>query len=132
MITGIGNDLAPEDAAGLALFEALKARLPEAKFQRWVSPRPELALGLEKQRGPLVFIDSLAPEAGDTLLLCLWRPGLLKEETPVSSHGFGLSEVLALAKALRGALPPVYLVGVPPSGAEASEAAAYIKEVCHA
>ncbi len=132
-VIGVGNDHAPQDAAGLWLFAALRGRLPGACFVRWVSPRPELALALQGQGGTLAFVDSVAPEnAGDGLLLSPWRPGLLVEETPVSSHGFGLSEVLALSGAL-GASPTVHLVGVPPVDPVPDQwvnaAADYLREV---
>lgn len=115
-LIGLGHPEAEVDQSGLRLFEALQAKFPKAETERWVTPKVEAAedLALYAVRDVVVIVDSLGPGQGrDEPLMTRYRPGLLDDEEPVSTHGFGLGPLLELATALSGAPPMVYLVGVP-------------------
>ncbi len=115
LVVGIGQEAAGDDAVGL-----LVARVVAAQgIAALESSDAAVLLALLAEGRALVVVDAVvgAGAAGDVLHL---RPDdLVGAHAPISSHGIGVVEALALAGILRGAdtLRAVEIVGVIVDGA---------------
>ena len=114
LILGIGNAWASDDGVGPEVVRRAQARLvglernaaSEVGFV--IMARPDLAL-LDRLAGVdrLILVDGVVSGATPgTLHRRAWRPGLVEERgvERASSHGFGVKELLEMARAL-GKLP---------------------------
>lgn len=115
LVVGIGQEAAGDDGVGL-----LVARMVAAEgIAALESTDAAVLLALLAEGRALVVVDAVvgAGEAGAVLHL---RPDdLAGAHTPISSHGIGVAEALALAGVLQGAdaLRAVEIVGVIVDGA---------------
>jgi hydrogenase maturation protease len=113
-IVGLGQRAAGDDGVGIAVLDWLR--------ERGVAPAVELAEAWEasglgallESPGPVVLVDAvLAPAPGRILEL---TPAQLDDSrrTPVSSHGIGVAEAIALARLLAPdrLSPALRIVGV--------------------
>jgi len=115
MIVGCGNPDASDDGAGLEIVRRLRER-DDCGCDLRAEPAPGVdLLELFPLAEVIVFVDAvLSGGAPGTLYL---TPLPTKELEPralgsLSSHGWGIGEVLKLADALRRPVPRLFLVGV--------------------
>ncbi|MGA8922124.1 MAG: hydrogenase maturation protease [Candidatus Dormiibacterota bacterium] len=110
LVAGLGNELRGDDAAGLLAARAIRAlRLENVDVEEHSGDVAALAESMA-HHAEVVVIDAVVSSA---------PPGTLSELNPdgavtrgrSSSHGLGVSEALALARAL-GATPHVRLIGI--------------------
>lgn len=113
VVFGIGQPMAGDDGVGVEVAQRLAADGIAARVASDASP----ILSLLDDGLRVIVIDAVvgAGRAGDVVLL---RGGELAagpaSAAPVSSHGFGLAEVIGLARALHGdaAAEAVTVVGI--------------------
>ncbi|MFN3076451.1 MAG: hydrogenase maturation protease [Alphaproteobacteria bacterium] len=116
-VIGVGNRFAGDDGVGLVLAEALAEAPPCPGYS--VMPREQadaltLAHDLLELPGPALIVDCADMGVGEGEWRCLSLPEELAAPSPsLSTHGLGLSEALALARAL-GYPHAVHLFGVQP------------------
>ncbi|MGA7912886.1 MAG: hydrogenase maturation protease [Candidatus Dormiibacterota bacterium] len=110
LVAGIGNELRGDDAAGLLAARAIRAlRLDNVDVEENSDDVAALAESMARH-AEVVVVDAVVSSA---------PPGTVRELNPdgsvtrgrSSSHGLGVSEALALARAL-GATPHVRLIGI--------------------
>ena len=122
-VIGIGQPAAGDDGAGIAVVRLLRehARLPAGVEIHETSDPGRLMALLDGIRRA-VLVDALVSDQSPGQIKCL-RPEALARypQAPVSSHGVGVAEAIALARALAsdtGGID-IRVVGVtirPPSG----------------
>jgi hydrogenase maturation protease len=117
LIIGCGNPLRGDDAAGLRVAAALRARGIPARDSR---ADPAELVGWFREARRVILVDALAADLPPGTVRA-WEAG--REALPrwpfdVSSHGWGLVEAIELARAL-GALPErVTVYGIAGAGFE--------------
>ena len=110
LVIGLGSDLRGDDAAGLLAARLLaERRLPGVRVEESAGDAVALAWILARHARAVV-IDAVATggPAGGVLELL---PGDLSARGGPSSHGLGVVEALALARAL-GGTPDVRVIGI--------------------
>jgi hydrogenase maturation protease len=117
-VVGLGSQLSGDDAIGLVLVDAIRARFPAAAVTCDAWPAADaltIAHDLLAQDGPVVVVDcaDMGLRPGSYRLLSLDEVRLHVKHSPVSVHGIGLAEALELARIL-GHAQPVHLFGVQP------------------
>lgn len=114
LVIGIGNEFRCDDAAGLMVAEALKAKaLPGLDIVLYHGEGTGL-MALWKGRERVVVVDAVSSgrPAGHLHLLDAAHDAIPPDLTPFSSHVFGLGGAVELARDL-GELPPVlWIIGV--------------------
>jgi hydrogenase maturation protease len=115
-IIGIGNVLAGDDGAGVELVRRLEARNRGETRYFFTSVQGGVDLLEIFPHADIVLIadavQSGAPP-GTIRLLPLPSPHVIpRSQATLSNHGWGLSETLELAAALRQAVPPLWLLGI--------------------
>jgi hydrogenase maturation protease len=110
LVVGLGNDLRGDDAAGLLAARAIRElRLDQVDVEDHLGDVAALAESMARY-AEVVIVDAVVSGA---------PPGTVRELDPdasvtrarSSSHGLGVSEALALARAL-GAGTHVHLIGI--------------------
>lgn len=110
LVIGVGNDLRGDDAAGLLAARRLAERgLPDVDVEESAGDAVSLAVSLARHERAVV-IDAL-DSAGPPGLIVELSPAELARSRRGSSHGLGLVEAIALARAL-GRGPDVRVVGI--------------------
>jgi hydrogenase maturation protease len=115
MIVGCGNPDAGDDSAGLEFVRRLRER-GDCGCDLRAEPAPGVdLLELFPLAEVIVFVDAVVSGGAPGTLYLTPLPA--KELEPralgsVSSHGWGIGEVLKLADALRRPVPRLFLVGV--------------------
>ncbi len=108
-IIGVGSPQGP-DSLALLLCERLREESPEIGGDWHLCTVPAQLPALMADHAAVVLLDALAGDGAGPRLL---TPDDLADEPPLSSHGFGVGEALALARAL-GHLPEVcHVIGLP-------------------
>lgn len=146
-IIGIGNRWASDDGVGPEVVDQLQTRLEneaagfETRIECKSFSRPDLAL-IEAMEGcrKAVFVDAVVSGAPPgTLHILEWQPGVIlpRGVERASSHGFGLREVLELAKTLDRLPEQVLICGIEVTSTEpgigfTSEVAAAVPEAVDA
>ncbi len=116
-VVGCGNVSASDDGLGIELVERLRRGHPEKSpcaFSRVPSAGTEL-LDLLDSREPILFVDAVTGEFPPGTLHLIPLPSSSLKAKPVSSlssHGWGLLETIELARRLKPALPPMFLLGI--------------------
>ncbi len=121
-VIGIGNPLRGDDGVGPRLIEVLRRHpLPDDIVLI------DLGLGgldllplLEEGWEKVIIVDAadLGCPPGSFRCFTPQEARLLREDSPLTLHNAGVSEVLALAEALERPLPPMLIFGVQPSRLE--------------
>ena len=96
-IIALGQDAAGDDGAGPAVLEELRRRGADTRAELIRAPHAGALLALLDTPAPVVIVDAaVGGSPGDVLHL---RPPELRNATarPLSSHGLGVEEALALA-----------------------------------
>jgi hydrogenase maturation protease len=116
-VVGCGNVSASDDGLGIELVERLRREHPEkgpCNFSAIPSAGTEL-LDLLDSREPILFVDAVTGEFPPGTLHLIPLPSSSLNAKPVSSlssHGWGLLETIELARRLKPALPPMFLLGI--------------------
>ncbi len=114
LVIGCGTWMAGDDAAGLELARQLRAEGCDC------GPRdlPRLSLevlGLFEEAERVLFLDAVVSGApvGTLHLVPLPWPGMEPRSLgSVTTHGWGIAEILRLAEALHRRVPKLYLLGI--------------------
>lgn len=110
LVAGVGNELRGDDAAGLLAARAIRdLRLDDVDVEEHTGDAAALAESMGRYP-EVVIVDAVVSSA---------PPGTVRELDPdgatarsrFSSHGLGVCEAIALARAL-GATPRVRLIGI--------------------
>ncbi|MHB9001836.1 MAG: hydrogenase maturation protease, partial [Thermoanaerobaculia bacterium] len=114
LIIGCGNEFAGDDAAGVEIVRRVVERYGE-KYEFHAAPRVAIEL-LEILAGRdwAIVIDAVASGAppGTIHVVALHAHSLVTRSLGgVSSHGFGLAEVLGFAEKLGRPMPKLSLIG---------------------
>jgi hydrogenase maturation protease len=116
-VVGCGNVTASDDGLGIALVERLRSKsFDKSLCEFTVVPYagPEL-LTLMREGETILFVDAVTSGSppGTVHLIPLPSPSLeAKPVSSLSSHGWGLLETIELARRLKPALPPMFLLGI--------------------
>jgi hydrogenase maturation protease len=115
LVIGCGNWLAGDDAAGLELARRLRQSGLEECGARDL-PRLSLeVLDLFEKSERVLFLDAVMAGApvGTLHLVPLPWPGMEPRSLgSVTTHGWGIAEIVRLAKSLHRRLPKLYLLGI--------------------
>ena len=114
LVIGCGNWMAGDDAAGLELARQLRAQGSDC------GPRDLPRLSLEvldlfEEAERVLFLDAVVSGApvGTLHLVPLPWPGMEPRSLgSVSTHGWGIPEIVRLAEALHRRVPKLYLLGI--------------------
>ncbi len=114
LVVGIGNPFRGDDGVGPYVAERVAAlHLPDVEVV--VEADPLELLDLLDKPGALVVLDAVAPQ-GDPGRVTVWTvddlPGPRASGPPNGTHGLGVLETLALARALGRLRARVVIVGV--------------------
>lgn len=110
LVAGLGNELRGDDAAGLLAARAIRALLLEnVDVEEHSGDVVALAESMARH-AEVVVVDAVVSGAPPGTL-CELNPDGAVTRARSSSHGLGVSEALALARAL-GATPHVRLIGI--------------------
>jgi len=107
IVVGIGQDAAGDDGVGLAVARVLAARGLEVLERADAS----IILELAAQRRPFVIVDAVVGGGPPGTVIRIEVDALNAGPAPLSSHGLGIAEALALARELYGEID-VAIVGV--------------------
>ncbi|OFX19399.1 MAG: hypothetical protein A2V77_04080 [Anaeromyxobacter sp. RBG_16_69_14] len=110
-IIALGQPAAGDDGVGLAVLERLRASVPGG-VELCVAADATDLLWLLATPDPVVLVDGLLGEpAGE---VCEMAPEALDARSTVSSHGLGVGEAIATARALypESMAPRISVVGV--------------------
>lgn len=114
LVVGVGNPARGDDGVGAAVAEAVgrDPRFAGATVRSVLQLTPELAADVA-EASIVVVVDARAgrPPGGVEWAAVEPRPG-----APVFSHHVPVAALVALAQAVYGQAPPVYLVGVGAAG----------------
>jgi hydrogenase maturation protease len=116
-VVGLGTRLGRDDEVGLALVEAL-ARDPNLETRCELLEGADAAVVaafLIERRAPVILVDAaeMGIPPGEHRLFAEHEAEMVLKSGAVSTHGLGLAEGLALARAL-GSDQPVQIFGVQP------------------
>lgn len=117
---GVGNPLRGDDAAGPAVVERLRGRVPEGVCLKVCDGEPAELLEALDGAERVVFVDAVRAggEPGELHLFDAAASPLPATTGSASTHGLGLAEALELGRAL-GQLPEtVAVVGIEAAGDE--------------
>jgi len=121
LVIGCGNPMAGDDSAGPEIIHRLEARGDCRCELRYIPQAGPDLLETFRTADVLVFVDAVSSGAQPGTLHLVPLPSRIMEPRAVgaiSSHGWGLTETLDLARALRRPLPRLLLLGVEVAGAE--------------
>lgn len=107
IVVGIGQDAAGDDGVGLAVARVLAARGLEVRERADAS----IVLELAAQRRALVIVDAVVHGDPPGTVIRIAIDALATGPAPLSSHGLGVAEAIALARELYGEIE-VAIVGV--------------------
>lgn len=114
-VVGCGNPLAGDDSVGLEVVRRLRAR-GDCECELLEMPQASVELlDLLPDAGAVLFIDAVSSgaPAGTVHLVPLPSSGIEPRTLgSLSSHGWGLAEMLGLAAALGGRRPQLLLLGI--------------------
>lgn len=115
LVAGIGNVFLGDDGFGVALADRLaRRRLPAGVEVRDFGIRGmELAYAMHDGYDTVVLLDA-TPRGKPPGTLYVIEPELEEGEMAIDTHGMDPVKVLALAKAMGGALPRTLVVGCEP------------------
>ncbi len=116
VVIGVGSRACADDAIGLRLVEALRARGGAPRVALWEdNDALDVASGLLELDAPAVLVDcaDMGLPPGSWRAFDAEDARLAEAEAAASTHGFGLADALALARAL-GYAHPVRVFGVQP------------------
>lgn len=130
IVVGIGQDAAGDDGVGLAVARVLAARGLDVLERADAS----IVLELAAQRRAFVIVDAVVNGDPPGTVIRIAVDALGAGPTPLSSHGLGVAEAIALARELYGEIevaivgvviePPRMWPGLSPAVAAAIEPAA--------
>lgn len=110
LVAGLGKELRGDDAAGLLTARALRALRPaDVDVEEYGDDTAALAEAIS-HHAHLVVVDAVASSAPAGTVQPL-SPERVITHSDASTHGLGLREALALARAL-GAEPTVHVFGI--------------------
>ncbi len=112
-VIGIGQTAAGDDAVGLVVLRTLRERALPSDVELHALAEPSALVPLLEDGTPLILIDAvLAHPPGQVLELSAEE--LAAHTTPLSSHGLGVADAIALARALAGgaAVAPLHVVAI--------------------
>lgn len=114
-VVGLGQRAAADDGVGLAVIDALRARGVPDGVELHACAEASALVELLRTRAPVVLVDAVvgAGAPGEVVALDPDRIDA-RGPTPLSTHGMGVVEALAIARALYPAevSPRVSVVGV--------------------
>lgn len=110
LVAGLGSELRGDDAAGLLAARALRVLRPQGiDVEEYSGDTTALAESISRHT-EVIVVDSVRSEAPAGTVFSL-SPGRIETRARSSTHGLGLKEALALARAL-GAEPVVHVFGI--------------------
>lgn len=120
-VIGLGHELAGDDGVGPAVLRALAASGLPAGVELYLAAEPTALIPLLDTRRPVVLVDALVGARPGAVLALTPEEVELQALTPLSTHGVGVMQAIALARTLDPAAvtPHLRLVGVgidPPAG----------------
>ena len=111
LVVGLGNDLRGDDAAGLLAVRALAALCPPEVVVEEQSGDPATLAESLARHERVIVIDAVQCAEPTGTVVDLTGASSPPAAARSSSHGLGLAEALALARAL-GAAPEVRVIGI--------------------
>lgn len=121
LVVGCGNELAGDDSAGVEIVRRLQERGDSACQVRTVAYAGVELLEAFPAVDMILFVDAVASGAPPGTLHLVPLPSReveLRAIASLSCHGWGLSETLALAQALRRPIPRLMLLGIEADGVD--------------
>ncbi len=113
-VIGIGQDAAGDDGVGLAVVRALRTRGVPPGVELLEVPEPTALIGLLETPAIVILVDAIAgAEPGHVLTLAPEEVEAVALR-PLSTHGVGVLQAIAIARTLAGAAvsPRIRIVGV--------------------
>lgn len=114
LVVGIGNAWRGDDAAGLLVAHALRAReLPDVTVVEAAGVDTDL-IDLWQDAGRVILVDAVVSSAAPGTVHCfdLSRDGLPETHTFCSTHALDLAAVVELARVLDRLPPELWVFGV--------------------
>lgn len=112
-IIGIGNRFRRDDGIGSAVVERLHGALPAGYTAKTCACEPATLVEAMRGAGAAILVDAAAPAGRPGRITRIdASAGLSGQQTAASTHGFGLTEALALSTALGVAPANIVLFAV--------------------
>lgn len=109
-IIGLGQRVAGDDGVGLAVLDALRARGVPAGVEIMQAPEASDLVPLLQTPATVVVVDAVLGAPPGVVLQLTPRELAASASSPVSTHGMGVAQAIALAGALSELISPTIRV----------------------